>query len=202
MTNVTNNENIPLTLEEKSKKLEEMDTNSRQLLIEQAKDLGLTFPPNIKTERLKEIVNAKLAQSNLLKPNENIREKNAKIRDEAMALVRFNLIVVNPAKMNWTGEIITVSNDIFPEVRRFIPFRISEVGWHAERIIVEALKERKFQQMYEYTNSSNSVRHIGVDRNKTILLPEFKIIELPQLTEKELKVLIEQQEQDAEFNNN
>ena len=48
---------------------------------------------------------------------------------------------MNPAKKEWTGEIMTVGNRVIGSVKKFIPFNADD-GWHVPYIMYEQLRER------------------------------------------------------------
>lgn len=163
------------------------EENTRAYYKQQADVLGLNYPHNIKTEKLKEIVGRKLqAMRQQAKSTSAIAAEQFQ---DMRALVRIQIHVLNPAKQNWTGEIFTVGNDAIPHMTRFIPFNAVNGIWHVERMFVEMLKNRKYQAMTEHSGSQRDPRYYGVNYHNNKLLPEFNIIEFPPLTEEELSEL-------------
>ena len=167
--------------------VETEEQNTRAYYKQQADNLGLNYPQNISTEKLKQIVGNKMKQIRSEKPKEN--NVAAQQFKDMRALVRIQINVLNPAKQNWTGEIFTVGNDVIPHMTRFIPYNAVNGIWHVERMFVEMLKNRKYQRMVEHSGSRNDPSKYGVDYNRNQLVPEFSIIELPPLTEQELEDL-------------
>ena len=167
--------------------VETEEQNTRAYYKQQADNLGLNYPQNISTEKLKQIVGNKMKQIRSEKPKEN--NVAAQQFKDMRALVRIQINVLNPAKQNWTGEIFTVGNDVIPHMIRFIPYNAVNGIWHVERMFVEMLKNRKYQRMVEHSGSRNDPSKYGVDYNRNQLVPEFSIIELPPLTEQELEDL-------------
>lgn len=163
------------------------EQNTRACYKQQADNLGLNYPQNISTEKLKQIVGNKLKQIRSEQPKKN--NVAATQFKDMRALVRIQINVLNPAKQNWTGEIFTVGNDVIPHMTRFIPYNAVNGIWHVERMFVEMLKNRKYQRMVEHSGSRNDPSKYGVDYNRNQLVPEFSIIELPPLTEQELEDL-------------
>lgn len=163
------------------------EENTREYYKQQADVLGINYPNNITTEKLKEAVAAKMKQIHSQKSTSN--EVAAQQFEDMRALVRIQINVLNPAKQSWTGEIFTVGNDVIPHMTRFIPFNAVGGIWHVERMFVEMLKSRKYQAMSEFSGSSGDPKRYGVDVSKNRLLPEFSIIELPPLTKEELEEL-------------
>lgn len=180
-TPVTENDAVQVMSDEIS------EENTRAYYKQQADVLGLNYPHNIKTEKLKEIVGRKLqAMKQQAKTSNAIAAEQFQ---DMRALVRIQIHVLNPAKQNWTGEIFTVGNDVIPHMTRFIPFNAVNSIWHVERMFVEMLKNRKYQAMTEHSGSQRDPRYYGVNYHNNKLLPEFSIIELPPLTEEELTEL-------------
>lgn len=167
--------------------VETEEQNTRAYYKQQADNLGLNYPQNISTEKLKQIVGNKLKQIRSEQPKKN--NVAATQFKDMRALVRIQINVLNPAKQNWTGEIFTVGNDVIPHMTRFIPYNAVNGIWHVERMFVEMLKNRKYQRMVEHSGSRNDPSKYGVDYNRNQLVPEFSIIELPPLTEQELEDL-------------
>ena len=172
------------------------EANERNYWKEQANFRGISYPNNITTPKLKELVKAKIAEveatrvvngrgiNSLTKLDPKVREN----LDKATALVRFRLSVLDPSKQGWTGIRVSAGNDNFTAIQRIIPFNAPV--WHAERILVEVLKNMKYQQ---FTSAKHN-RLGNIDNiNKPKKLPCFHIEELPPLTEEELKQLAQYQ---------
>lgn len=177
----------PVNTEAVEAEIETAEENTRAYLIQQADVLGLNYPKNIPTEKLKQIVGNKLKQVNSEKKTTN--KKAADQFKDMRALVRIKIHVLNPAKQNWTGEFFSVGNDVIPTVTRFIPYNSEGGIWHVERIFIDMLKSRKYTYMPEFSSSSKDPKKYGVDYNSIKLLPEFSIEELPPLTKEELEDL-------------
>lgn len=184
--------------------IEEPEQNEREYYKDLANRLGLKYANNITLPKLKEMVQAHMReQDEKQKAGELGVEVSAgstltaggkanKIRDEALRLVRFRLQVLNPTKQQWTGEYFTAGNDLIGHITRFIPFQMGEDGWHAEKILIDMLKERKYQRMH--VKGGNGRDADVVDPTKNKLLPEFAIEILPNLTEQELADLAARQD--------
>lgn len=179
--------------------VEETELNERDYWKQQAHIRGIDFPQNIPTQKLKDLVQARIAEMDAKHSGstgtrgrstlERLAPEVLKNIDQATALVRFRIDVLDPSRQDWTGMYVTAGNDNFSAVRRLIPFNAPV--WHAERILVEVLKGMK----YTYRKSERHPRlrtHID-NMSKEKYLPCFKITELPPLTEEELKALAEQQ---------
>lgn len=179
--------------------VEETELNERDYWKQQAHIRGIDFPQNIPTQKLKDLVQTRIAEMDAKHSGstgtrgrstlERLAPEVLKNIDQATALVRFRIDVLDPSRQDWTGMYVTAGNDNFSAVRRLIPFNAPV--WHAERILVEVLKGMK----YTYRKSERHPRlrtHID-NMSKEKYLPCFKITELPPLTEEELKALAEQQ---------
>ena len=145
--------------------------------------MGLKYQPNIPTDKLKELVAGGLGGVDVRQYTDaEIRsEKVAQMKNEAMKLVRVNITCFNPAKKDWQGEIITVSNSAIPVLRKFVLFNTPE-GYHVPQMILDVLKERMFQHF-------SVKKQRGIDIPNKTYQKEFGIEYLPQLTEQELKEL-------------
>ena len=150
-----------------------------ELLKDRADDLGIDYHPSIGLEKLKAKVNAKL---NPIK-DKDVETKAAKKRRaklESLALKRVLVMNQNPAKKDWKGEYIKVSNSLIGTVTKFVPY---DIETHIETIIYKQLKQRKMSRFYTTKNAK------GRPVRKWRLVPEFAITDLEPLTEKELKAL-------------
>ena len=161
--------------------------SERDALKARADLMGIKYQPNTPTEKLKELIAEGLGGVDVREyTDEEIRaEKLMQIKNDALRLIRVNVTCFNPAKRDWDGEIITVSNSVIPVVRKFIKFGTTE-GYHVPNIILEVLKDRMFQNF-----SSKKTR--GVDVPTSTYQKEFGIEYLPALTEQELKELARRQ---------
>lgn len=176
----------------------EVEENSREYWKERANLLGITYPVNITTPKLQELVQKTMAENDAKQSATGTRgitriEKLApeviKAQDDALALVRFKLTVLDPNKSSLSGMIFSVGNDNIAPVKRTIPFN-TEV-WHAERIIVDYMKGMKYQQLKSKWNDRMKANFD--DPASAKLMPCFHIEELPPLTEEELRELAEVQ---------
>lgn len=159
------------------------------LLKERATTMGIGFHPNIGTEKLREKIEAMLVPTSLTTDKvlgrETIAERNARLRKEAMRMIRISLTCMNPAKSTWNGEFISVGNSSIGFIKKFIPFEAEE-GWHIPAVFLEVLKERKYQSFYTTNINGHKVK-------KGKLVKEFAIEVLPNLSVDELKTLAAKQ---------
>lgn len=170
---------------------QEVQANEREYWKQRADLMGIQYAKNITLEKLKELVQQKMAEPVGTKGRVTVEKyapEVAQMRDNALSLVRFKIRMLDPMKQGWTGMWVTVGNDNLTPIKRAIYF-IDE-PWHAERIIVEYLKS-----MHYYLRPMNQIQQKGQPLPRTAKkLPMFEITELPPLTEEELKALAEQQQ--------
>ncbi len=173
----------------------------KQMLMQKARTMGITFSNNITEETLAERVNAKLNGEPA--PKEDKPDLNPlagdklgavpaakkslrqRIWDEEMALVRVRITNMDPKKKELRGEIMTVANDYLGTVRKFVPFgEDTDEGYHIPKCLLTMMQERKFLQIREVRD-----RKTGTVRPETVWVREFAIEILPPLTPEELKQL-------------
>jgi len=125
-----------------------------------------------------------VAEIRALEPRTRKRVIRQRQVAEHMALVRVQIYNNNPAKSDLHGEIITAGNKYLGNIRKMIPFgEATENGYHIPKILLSDLRRRKYQQVKSVKNQD------GTERVSTRLVPEYTIVELDPLTEKELKEL-------------
>ena len=117
---------------------------------------------------------------------ENPAQRAARLRNEALKLVRVNVMCMNPSKKEWDGEIISVSNRFIGTVKKFVKFN-TEDGYHIPQAILNVLEARQFQTFVTKTNDK------GMKYREGKLVPEFNIQKLPALTQEELDELARKQ---------
>lgn len=172
----------------------EVTQDEREALKARATQMGIEFPANVKTEKLKQLIQDKLAEGDVPKEANTKSEKTQVLSTEGekltamiqeqTKLVRIRLTCMNPMKTSWNGEIFTVSNR-YVNIKRFVPFNAPD-GWHVEAMLLKMIKERKCQVFY-----TERVNGAKVRKNKEI--NEFSVEVLPALTEEELAELAAKQ---------
>lgn len=113
-------------------------------------------------------------------------EKALSARAEQMKLVRVVVYNNNINRKSVEADIFTVRNHVVGVVRETVPYG-NEEGWHLPKVVVDYLKEKKYQIFI--TEKSK----FGVETKKGKDVPEFTVKELPPLTEQELKDLAQRQ---------
>ena len=150
--------------------------------------MGISYHPSIGLEKLREKVNAALAVE---KPAGVVAEEDEAAQrrraiEEATKLVRVRVNCMNPAKKEWSGEIITVGNSVVGTHKKYIPFN-AEDGWHIPHIMYEALLGRECQVFVTVTDSR------GNKSRKGRIIKEFAVEVLPPLSQEELAELARRQ---------
>lgn len=105
---------------------------------------------------------------------------------KANRLVRCRITCMNPAKKNWTGEIVSVGSAKLGTFKKFIPYN-NEEPYHVPWIIFNHLKERQCR-----IGTTVKLPN-GREVNRYKLINEFAIEVLPPLTPGELKDLKQRQ---------
>lgn len=116
-------------------------------------------------------------------------QMRAKIRRDALKLVRIRLTCLDPKKRDLPGEYITVANRYIGTQTKFIPFgsEFYENGYHVPVCILKELESRRF------LNITSRKGKQGTLAPKTNYIREFGIEILEPLTEEELAKLAAQQ---------
>ena len=154
--------------------------------------LCVKYHPSISFDKLQAKIAEHLRESeskgetNKEEDVEDLNVKRARLRAEAMKLVRGNITCMNPFKREWDSEIITVGNSYVGSVKRCVPFNTPD-GWHIEQILLNAMRERQCQ-IFVNEKAPN-----GQLIRKGKLIKEFAIEVLPPLTKEELEDLARKQ---------
>jgi len=174
----------------------------REDLEAQATTLGINFHPNISDEKLLERVKeakaddgkgdneagTKAGDPATPAANDNQTETQNQFRvrkqREAAELVRVQVTCMNPNKREWDGEVFTVGNRVIGTFKKYVPF---DVEWHVPRAIFNVLKDRECQIFVSKKDER------GRQKREGKLIKEFNVVELPKLTEEELKDLAQRQ---------
>lgn len=156
-----------------------------------AKMLGITFSPNIGMDKLKEKVDAKLAEQPDKDPVDtgSIAPSTAQLlaakKKEASRLVRIRLTTVDQNKKDWPGEMFSVGNSKFGMFKKYIPYGTE---WHVPQIMLNVIEEKMCQVFVNVTDSQG---------NKTKLpklVKAYNIDYLAPLTSEELADLAKAQQ--------
>ena len=109
----------------------------------------------------------------------------ADYKKKALRLVRCSIVNLDPNDHDLQGTIVSVSN-AYIDSSKFVPFKPEQgsESYHLPQCIVDTLRDIKYPQVRQNEYTTELV---------TELIPKFNIIELPPLTEEELKKLAEEQ---------
>lgn len=169
----------------------------RELLMERADKMGINYSKNIGLETLRERIRAK--QEGQSSKDEDAKEvetavmaasrKRRELILENTKLIRVRISNLNPAKRNWPGEVLVVGNAYIGTIRKFIPYgEVTDNGYHIPNVLYKNLVNRKFNQI---TTVRDPRTGSNVIRNR--MVREFSIEVLPNLTQKELDKLAQDQ---------
>lgn len=180
--------------------------DERALLLEQANKLGLKVSGNIGLETLRTRIKDHMeGNTSNDKDSEDEEEKQGEKpeatvksltraerikahRAEHLALKRIIVTCMDPSKKELEGEVFTIANKFLGKVSKFVPFG-NEEGWHVPKVLVEDIKARRFT--YVKTVRRNGVDVVVPESMKD--MPAYAVMELPQLTAKELQELKQRQ---------
>lgn len=177
--------------EEVEKSPEQLEAEELNSLKRRANTLGLPFSPNIGLSTLRERVNNALAVKsgddeeeagsvkevrNTAPKGETKNQRKARLRKIASHLFRVRITNLNPAKREHEGELFKASNSVVGTHTRYVQFN---EDWHVERILLNMIEERKYQQFYTTSENGKKVR-------RSRLVREFGIEYLAALTPKQL----------------
>lgn len=190
-------------------------SNTLDKLHSQADKLGLTYHHRAGEDKLKALIGSHLAENPadayLLIPggmqpavvtvermevDPDAKPPLTKVEYELMvhgaAKTRINVLRrirytnMNPAKKNWSGELISVGSAKRGTFKKFIPF--NGEPYHVPQIIYDVMKERECSIFYE------EVQKRGGPIRKSKLIKEYAIEDLPPLTGPELENLANRQQ--------
>lgn len=160
------------------------------ILKAQADRMGISYKSNISLTTLKAKIQL-VQDGESLEPeashvdNTAQEDKAAEVYQEAMKLVRVQITPLDTNKAtNYDCDFFTAGNSIVGNVTRNIPFGRP---WHVEQILVNAIKEKTYQQFTTKKNAQGA--DVVTKRN----VPAYSVVELPALTTQELKDLADLQ---------
>ena len=157
-----------------------------EALKDKATLLGVKFHPSISIDKLREKISAAQAEP---EPEPEVKvnpvlEERAKLRQEALKLVRVNITPMDPSKREYHGDIFEVSNSVF-SVKRFVPYNTVD-GTHIEKALLDNLREKRVQV---FTKKKVN----GRETKEGKLIAAYGIEVLEQLTPAELSDLAKRQ---------
>lgn len=155
-----------------------------------ADKLGVKYHPSIGADKLREKIREHQEDLEAKAPapaESKAKSEDAKrldVRRNAEQLVRVVITCMNPNKREWESEMFAAGNKITGTHKKLVPF---DTEWHVPRIILNMIKSRKTQIF----TTRKDERGRSIKEGK--LIPEFNVVELPPLTEEELKELAQRQ---------
>ena len=160
------------------------------ILKAQADRMGIPYKANISLTTLKAKIQL-VREGESLEPeasrvdNTTQEDKAAAVYQEAMKLVRVQITPLDTNKAtNYDCDFFTAGNSVVGNVTRNIPFGRP---WHVEQILVNAIKEKTYQQFTTKKNAQGA--DVVTKRN----VPAYNVVELPPLSAQELKDLADLQ---------
>lgn len=158
------------------------------ILKAQADRMGIPYKANISLTTLKAKIQLVQEGESLDEPKESSVSKEDQaeaVHKEAMKLVRVQITPLDTNKAtNYDCDFFTAGNSVVGNVTRNIPFGRP---WHVEQILVNAIKEKTYQQFSTKKNAQGA--DVVTKRN----VPAYSVVELPALTAQELKDLADLQ---------
>ena len=158
------------------------------ILKAQADRMGISYKANISLTTLKAKIQLVQEGESLDEPKESSVSKEDQaeaVHKEAMKLVRVQITPLDTNKAtNYDCDFFTAGNSVVGNVTRNIPFGRP---WHVEQILVNAIKEKTYQQFSTKKNAQGA--DVVTKRN----VPAYSVVELPALTAQELKDLADLQ---------
>lgn len=160
------------------------------ILKAQADRMGISYKANISLTTLKAKIQLvqdgeSLEEPKVETPNTTKEDQAEAVYKEAMKLVRVQITPLDTNKAtNYDCDFFTAGNSIVGNVTRNIPFGRP---WHVEQILVNAIKEKTYQQFSTKKNAQGA--DVVAKRN----VPAYSVVELPALTAQELKDLADLQ---------
>ena len=155
------------------------------LLKEQATKLGIAYSPNIGYDTLKKKIDAKLAETEGLTPEDaepvtKVATTGSK-KMNMLKLIRVQITNLDPNDSNLTGEYRTFCNGVTGKIGRMIRYG---KPWHIESCMLDSMKEAKFAIVTQEGNKPP----------RTTLTPKYSIEMLPPLTPEDLADLAKAQQ--------
>ena len=157
-----------------------------------AKELGISYSPNIGEEALRKKIEAVEIKPIEAEPITEKQKQQAKlrvdVRKEALRLVRCRISNNDPAKRDLQGDYYTVANQLIGKVTKYVPFRGKAAeSYHIPYCIYRMLIAKKYISITAAQgNNLNST-------SRAQELPGFNIEILDPLTPEQLQQLAKEQ---------
>ncbi|WMM35575.1 hypothetical protein [Vibrio phage PJN101] len=162
-----------------------------QALKTKADMLKITYHPSIGLDKLKEKVDAKMAEQPKTDPIDagqvpvlDKGESKISKMQEASQLVRVLVTSRDPNKKDWPGEIISAGNSTVGFFKKYVPYGTE---WHIPKIIFNVLRDKKVQVFVPVVDSR------GNKTKEPRLISAYNIEVLNPLTTEEIAELAKAQ---------
>ena len=181
-----------------SEELKEID-----VLKERANQMGLKYSPNIGLETLRTKIEKALSgaendsneeEERQLSKVERDNKLRAKLRKEALKLIRIRVTDLDPKKKDLPGEILCVANEYVGTIKRYVPY--NGEPWHVEQMILDMMKDREFLSIKTVKTRGQEV---SIEKK---WVKEYAIEILPPLNKEEISKLAAAQAAAGSVQNN
>lgn len=169
------------------------------VLKERADKMGLKYSPNIGLETLRTKIEKALNGDNNDPDEEkegrlSVEKLRAKLRREALKLIRIRVTDLDPKKKDLPGEILCAANEYIGTVKRYVPY--NGEPWHVEQVILDMMKDREFLSIKTVKTRGQEVT---IEKK---WVKEYAIEIMPPLTKEELAKLAAAQAAAGSVQNN
>lgn len=178
--------------------LPELTVDERSSLKARANIMGITYPDNIPTEKLRERVADAMEKTNeeaaktIPAAVGGGKYANDPARAEALKLIRI-LVICMDTNLAQQGSVpVFASNSLVPTQKKVVPFG---KPFHVPNIIYQVMKEKTFQQVKQFRKDGQLI-------TETNVIPLYGITVLDNLTAKEIKEIRIAQQAAAQLSNN
>lgn len=176
---------------------EPLQQDEKATLVERAKDLKIKNAHTMSVTTLKKKIAAKLAGEKeevqsleeAVVVQESAHQKRMRAAREARKLIRVMCQNMNPSKNHKTHDLLKVANRVVGTIHRAVPTSSPDDGTHVEQMILDTMKEQQYLAKTPYKHPKT-----GEMLTKTEWKQEWKIVELPPLTQRELDELAKKQQ--------
>lgn len=168
-------------------KIKEMDMTTEMTELESVKEIALNMDIKVGNTKDVEKIKAMIAEKSAPKDkvSESTKAKQLRrygaLRKESMKLVRVRIVAMSPFERQMKNTLVDVGSAKLGQVKRVIPFNTI---WHVEKIILDALRDRKFRTKQEHTDPQTR-RKVYTN----VFSPSYGIEVFPDLTAEELAKL-------------
>lgn len=176
---------------------EQAEIDEKEMLKDEATELGISFSGNIGTATLRKKIADHLEAEASGGGSSNkpaavnkeaaltTRQRRNKKRKDLMALRRVMVTCLNKNKQENTSQIFTFSSGLTGTLKEAVPF---DVPWHIPTAIYNTIRDKNFQTFYTSKDPKS-----GGETRTGKLVKEFTVQLLDDLSEKEVADLVKAQ---------